>query len=111
MRRAIAIALLLVPSAVAAEGKAPRVATAERLEKLAFEVKEFRATTGELPGSKDGVESIASDAELLVDEWGNPIRYLRVAGGYWLLSWGADGAPGGEGDDADVVHIAIAQAK
>ncbi len=106
MRGLLAIALLLVPAAVSAEGRSPRRVTAERLEKLAVEVQEFRDATGDLPASKEGVESIASEPALLLDEWGNPIRYLRVAGGYWLLSLGADGAPGGEGDDADVVKIA-----
>lgn len=105
MRRILAIAIVLLPAAVAAEGTAPRKLTATRMERLACEVKDFRATTGELPPSKQGIDGIASEPELLVDEWGNPIRYLRVAGGYWLLSWGADGSPGGEGDDADVVHI------
>lgn len=111
MRRMLAIAMLLAPAAVVADGEAPRRQTAQRLERLAIEVKEFKDATGELPASKDGVEAITSEPELLVDEWGNPIRYLRVAGGYWLLSWGADGAPGGEGDDADVVHIASASAR
>ena len=91
----------------AAEPSNPTRATAtERLGELAREVGEFRSLTGELPSSLEGIEGIASEPQLLQDPWGFPVFYLRVAGGFWLMSWGADGVPGGEGDAADVVHIA-----
>ena len=83
-----------------------RVNAGQRLDELAREVRELRAETGTLPSSLEGIEGVTSGEELLLDPWGNPIYYLRVAGGFWLMSWGADGAPGGEGDAADVVHIA-----
>lgn len=39
-----------------------------------------------------------------VDPWGNPYVYLSpgVHGQYDIISYGADGEPGGEGNDADV---------
>lgn len=36
------------------------------------------------------------------DPWGNPYDYQRLDRGYKLVSFGADGAAGGEGEDADV---------
>lgn len=40
------------------------------------------------------------------DPWGNPYDYRSPAdtGAYLLMSLGADGAPGGEGVDADILH-------
>ncbi len=41
-----------------------------------------------------------------VDPWGNEYGYERLAGGgARVFSLGADGAPGGEGDDADIENL------
>ncbi len=76
-----------------------------RLAELAVEVVHFREDTGVLPSSLDGLVDIAPQ-RLLADPWGHDVYYLRVAGGFWLMSWGADGEPGGDGDEEDLVHIA-----
>ena len=42
------------------------------------------------------------------DPWGHPYQYAPEASGtqpYTLYSWGADGKPGGEGQDADIGHL------
>ncbi len=41
---------------------------------------------------------------VLVDAWGNPITYAKTAAGFTLTSHGADGKPGGDGDDADLAY-------
>jgi general secretion pathway protein G len=43
--------------------------------------------------------------EIPVDPWGKPYQYQSPGthGSYDLLSYGGDGAPGGEGEDQDVV--------
>ncbi len=89
----------------------PAAASLERLSAIAEALARHRSATGTLPSSVFGLSAIAIDPALLVDAWGNPIRYVRVAGpepglaGAWLMSWGADGAPGGEGDEADLVRL------
>lgn len=44
----------------------------------------------------------------LVDPWGNPFIYVAEgryrSGGFDLISLGADGQPGGEGENADIVN-------
>ena len=41
--------------------------------------------------------------EIPLDPWGNPYEYKRLSGSkYELISLGADGMPGGEGEDADI---------
>ena len=36
------------------------------------------------------------------DPWGNPYVYTSTGNQYTLISYGADGRAGGEGDDADI---------
>jgi general secretion pathway protein G len=44
----------------------------------------------------------------LIDPWGHPYRYQTTGSGmtqrYVLSSYGADGRPGGTGDDQDIVE-------
>ena len=42
------------------------------------------------------------NAEALTDPWGNAYVYQPGGGGYNLISLGADGAEGGDGEDADL---------
>lgn len=88
---------------IAPHAASPRQVTSARLERLAADIRANAGAT--LPSSADGADALASDPSELVDAWGNEIVYIRTANGFWLVSWGADGAPGGEGDAADVVYI------
>src|SRR5688500_8650775 len=108
MKRRVMIAAGVLLRGTAMASKPTRLDAHDRLGELAREVESFRSETKRLPSSLDGLGEVVSlDTErLLSDPWGNPVYYLRVAGGYWLMSWGADGAPGGEGDAADLVYIA-----
>lgn len=40
--------------------------------------------------------------QLPKDPWGNPFLYFYDSGEYEVLSYGADGEEGGEGDNADI---------
>ena len=40
----------------------------------------------------------------LLDPWDNPYEYIPYQGGYDLISFGADGAEGGTGFDADIYN-------
>jgi general secretion pathway protein G len=99
------IAIGLAAIAAAPRAASPRVDTRDRLATLASRIEDYRAANGTLPSSADGAESATDDPMLLTDGWGREVVYIRIADGFWLLSWGADGAPGGEGDAADVVQI------
>ncbi len=56
------------------------------------------------PGNVNGWNGSYLKGELPTDPWGKPYRYANPGpnGGLEILSLGADGAPGGEGEDADV---------
>jgi general secretion pathway protein G len=45
-----------------------------------------------------------------LDPWGNPYLYALVDGRPRIVSYGADGVPGGEGDDADVDSAVLLEA-
>ena len=53
-----------------------------------------------------GASYLDGPPDVLLDPWDSPYFYeppSTAEGGYTLLSWGRDGAPGGEGPDADIV--------
>jgi hypothetical protein len=39
------------------------------------------------------------------DFWGNPIEYKANEATAFIVSFGSDGKPGGEGRDADITHV------
>jgi len=69
----------------------------------------YKMKFGDLPDSLDqlvkppGGKPIMNAKAIPVDSWGTTFLYLRLdAKAYLILSLGADGAPGGEGVDADI---------
>jgi general secretion pathway protein G len=62
-----------------------------------------------LPSDQGGGRSgpYLQKADDLIDPWGNPY-VMRVPGqtnyDFDIVSYGADGQPGGEGDDADITN-------
>jgi len=59
----------------------------------------------ERPGAESGLWSgpYIDKASGIVDPWDNPYAYrAEGSGAYELLSLGADGAPGGDGENADI---------
>ncbi len=69
----------------------------------------YKMKFGDLPDSLDqlvkplGGKPIMNAKAIPVDPWGTPFLYLRLdTKAYVILSLGADGAPGGEGVDADI---------
>ncbi|MES2857704.1 MAG: type II secretion system major pseudopilin GspG [Pseudomonadota bacterium] len=64
------------------------------------------------PGNAEAARGWAGpylDESVPTDPWGKPYQYSPTPSGdapYTLYSFGADGQPGGEGQDADVGHVA-----
>lgn len=81
----------------------------------------YRLNLGVLPEEEDGLEALVTPPasladptlyppggfirKLEADPWGNPYIYVYPGenGEYDIISYGADGEPGGEGLNADVV--------
>jgi len=82
---------------------------------LSEAVERYRADCGEYPSAREGFNVLVDDPgvegwsgpylkqKAPLDPWGRPYIYLRSAGSApEILSYGADGKPGGEGIEADI---------
>jgi general secretion pathway protein G len=91
-----------------------------QVDQLALALDLFRIDVGRLPTSEEGLKALTAapaglgrwrgpylrKIEALVDPWGTPFVYRRPGqhGEYDLVSYGADGKPGGSGEDLDVAN-------
>jgi general secretion pathway protein G len=91
------------------------------MEQLKGRVDAFKLEYGRYPSNSEGLNSLVSpppkksgrtpaplldSADLLTDPWGTPYQYFqpgRSGGRFEIVSLGADGSPGGEGADGDIV--------
>jgi general secretion pathway protein G len=70
----------------------------------------YRHDLNALPATEAGLGALVNDADpdagylsrMPIDPWGNDYVYQRVGKGFRVISYGADGAPGGEGMNADI---------
>ncbi|RME50697.1 MAG: type II secretion system protein GspG [Deltaproteobacteria bacterium] len=80
----------------------------------------FKLNCGFYPSTEQGLEALLSPPSvgrqcknftpggyiesIPLDPWGNPYVYIAGSGGapYDIISYGADGVEGGEGEDADI---------
>ncbi|MEH8015833.1 type II secretion system major pseudopilin GspG [Rheinheimera muenzenbergensis] len=93
-----------------------RIKTAKaQMELLETSLNTYRLDLGNYPDSLDLLlksENKNWDGPYLpkdipADPWGNPYVYSNKSEtgiSFSLMSYGRDGRPGGEGDDADIVH-------
>ena len=113
------LAALVVPSYLGRERKARSQAAKTQIELLGTALDTFRLDVGRYPSSQEGLEALRTqpggisgwDGPYLkkpvpLDPWGRPYMFTSPGQvnpqGYDLLTYGADGKPGGEGEDADI---------
>jgi general secretion pathway protein G len=98
-------------------GKSERTAALGQMDALHKAVDAYWLDTGHFPPMAQGLAALTTkpDGEVKwrgpylqrsvpMDPWGNPyvFRVPGAAGDYDLISYGKDGKPGGEGEDADL---------
>ena len=85
-----------------------------------------RTEQGQIPTVNQGLEALAGRTSIApiprkfpqdpylnrtpADGWGNPFIYLVPGTGgrsYEIISYGRDGEPGGEGEDADISSLQL----
>ncbi|HWK55604.1 MAG TPA: type II secretion system major pseudopilin GspG [Hyphomicrobiales bacterium] len=107
------LAVIVAPAVMNNLGKGQRATAAAQLANLASALDMYRLTMGSYPSALEGLVENDSGAsrwdgpyirEIPLDPWGNPYVYTPEDRSFSLLSYGADGAPGGQNDDADIVH-------
>ena len=114
------LASLVGPRMFGQLGKAKQKTAKTQIEMLLAGLDTFRLDVGRYPtyGGDGGLEALVIDpgienwdgpyinkSKLPLDPWGRPYGY-RTEGEYAeveIFSYGRDGNPGGEGEDADVV--------
>jgi general secretion pathway protein G len=114
------LAALVVPKIISRPDEARVIAAKQDLASLMQALKLYRLDNLRYPTTEQGLQALAVPPttaplppnwkaggyveRLPKDPWGNPYQYLSpgVHGEVDIFSFGADGAPGGEGNDADI---------
>ena len=111
------LAGLVGPRVLGQLGGAKSKTTAVQIADIDKALELFKLDVGRFPTTEEGLEALAQKpatvasgwagpylkGALPTDAWGKPYRYqLGPNGAVEILSLGADGAPGGEGENADI---------
>jgi general secretion pathway protein G len=118
------LAALVAPNVLRHVGTAKDAAARSQMEMLGAALDAYRLDNGRYPSTAQGLDALWTEPSanprpgnwrgpylrkaVPMDPWDNPYVYeapgTQDPSGYELLSYGADGVDGGEGEDADVVH-------
>ncbi len=111
------LAALVAPRLFPKLGKGKQAAAKAQIELLGQALDQYRLDTSFYPTTEQGLQALLTNPgvekwegpylkkdALPVDPWGKPYIYQHPGthGEYDLYSYGRDGKPGGEGEDADV---------
>jgi general secretion pathway protein G len=112
------LAALVAPKVFPKLGKGKTAAAQAQIELLGQALDHYRLDTGHYPTTEQGLQALLTNPGddkwqgpylsknlIPVDPWRRPYNYACPGshGDYDLYSYGRDGAPGGEGEDKDVV--------
>lgn len=123
------LATLIVPRIMDRPGQAKQLKAKMQIESLETALKLYKLDTGEYPSTEQGLQALvsapASDESMKnyrkggylekgvvpKDPWNNEYVYLSPGshGNYDIISYGADGVPGGEDEDRDVTSWEVDQ--
>jgi len=116
------LAVFVAPKMFKAVSKARRDIAKAKMRDIENAVERFCIDCGRYPTDAEGLEVLINPPEdveekwqgrylkpsELLDPWKNPYIYVeegeRNPGSYDLISFGADGREGGEGDDEDIFN-------
>lgn len=113
------LAALVAPRMFGKVGSSKQKAAKAQISLFETALDTYRLDVGRFPTSDQGLEALRKKPndvdnwdgpylpkEIPRDPWGNPYEYRHPGehGDYDIISYGADGQPGGEDEDADVVN-------
>ena len=112
------LAALVVPRVMSRPDQARVVAAKADIARIDQQLKLYRLDNGRYPSTDQGLQALVTPPtsgapaqnwkqyldKVPMDPWGKPYQYLNpgVHGEIDIFSLGADGQPGGSGDDADI---------
>ena len=111
------LAALVGPRLFTRVGKSKQAATQAQIELFGVALDNFRLDVGRYPTTQEGLQVLQTNPgiegwdgpylkkEIPPDPWGRAYAYKAPGdhGEYDLISYGADGAPSGEGENVDIV--------
>lgn len=114
------LAALVGPKFFGQEKKAKQRAAKGQMALFETSLDTFRLDVGRYPTTDEGLQALRANPEtsekwdgpylqkaVPMDPWGQPYSYEspgEQGGDYSIRSYGADGEPGGEGDNIDIVN-------
>ncbi len=116
------LATIIAPKIFKGMGGAKQSIAKSKMAIIEGAIAEFHRDCGRLPSDSEGLEALLSAPEdvadkwngpyikksQLLDPWNNPYIYVEQGtenvGSFDLISLGADGAAGGEGENADIYN-------
>lgn len=111
------LAAIVGPNVMSKLGSAKGKTAAVQISNLENALNMYKLDVGRYPSNSEGLQALVQrpgsaggwdgpyiDGKLPDDPWGNPYRYSNPGpnGGIEILTLGADNAPGGDGENADV---------
>jgi general secretion pathway protein G len=115
------LAALIVPRVVNRTSDAKRSKAASDIATLSSLLQQYRVDTDQFPTTEQGLNALRvppgdlngwrgpyTQKELPTDPWGNEYVYESPGSGgedFVIASYGADGAPGGDADNADITSL------
>ena len=117
------LAALITPRIVGRLGSAKRKIAQSQIALLEAALDQYRLDMGRYPSTEEGLKALIIPPEdekerekwrgpylkkkkIPLDPWGNPYHYRCPGehGEFDLWSYGADGQPGGRGENADITN-------
>jgi general secretion pathway protein G len=113
---------LVAPAMIRQLGSAKHKIAQQSVERLAGILDIYRLDVGDYPSTEQGLAALndnvgdvpgwngpyLKDADSTRDPWGRPYQYRvpsqRPKHAFDIVSLGADGKPGGDGEDADIIN-------
>jgi len=112
----------LAPFVSARQSAARRELVPPQMAILEIAIESFATDCGRYPSTAEGLQALLiapagveekwkgpyATSSQIIDPWGNPYEYVAEGkinpGSYDLISYGADGEPGGEGNNEDLFN-------
>ncbi len=119
------LAALVAPRLMGRVGQAKVKSARAQMQLLATALDLYHLDVGRYPTEEEGLKALRDKPEGLASSWGGPYLDKDVPkdpwgrdyvykcpgehGPYDLFSYGADGQPGGEGENADITNYSTPQ--
>jgi general secretion pathway protein G len=112
------LAALVGPRMFGKTGKAKQKAAKSQISLLETAIDTYRLDVGKFPTTEQGLQALREQPsgedkwdgpylpkKVPLDPWGNPYEYKAPGdhSDYDIISYGADGSPGGEDENMDIV--------